>query len=100
MAFHAENNWFRSAEKLISTDFCAADASEGDAPLGTPGGGVRISVGPVADAPGGAAVGPVAGVAGDVAATGTAWGIIRKPESMSISSSPTIVLKRRRASGT
>src|SRR5437016_1592625 len=32
MAFHAENNWFRSAEKLISTDFWAANASEGDAP--------------------------------------------------------------------
>ena len=33
MAFHAENNWFRSAEKLISTDFWLADGSEGDAPL-------------------------------------------------------------------
>ena len=47
MAFHAENNWFRSAEKLISTDFWVADGSEDDAPLGTSAGGVRIKLGSI-----------------------------------------------------
>ena len=32
MAFHAENNWFRSAEKLISTDFWATPPERALAP--------------------------------------------------------------------
>ena len=99
MAFHAENNWFRSAEKLISTEFWAADASEGDAPLDTSAGGVRINVGSVPDAPD-SLVGTAPAVAGGCAGEGTACGIMRKPESVSISSSLTTALKRTRAKGT
>ncbi len=41
MAFHAENNWFRSAEKLIWRDFCGGFPA---AAPGTPlGGTVRAS---------------------------------------------------------
>ena len=98
MAFHAENNWFRSAEKLISTDLCAPDTSEGDAPPNVPGAGVETGVESVSDAPV-SLVGPTPAVAGDGAETGKVWGIIRKPESMSISSSPTTVLKWTRARG-
>src|SRR5271154_2105625 len=70
MAFHAENNWFRSAENLISTDFWPANASDGDAPLDTSAGGVRINVGSVPDAPG-SPVGTAPAVAGGCAGEGT-----------------------------
>ena len=61
IAFHAENNSFRSAEKSISTNFSTGAPPEGDAP-GTP-------LGRVDSSPGLPAVAPVGSVPAGVGVT-------------------------------
>ena len=68
--------------------------------LGGSGGGVGVGVDAPPGSPAVAPVGPVPTVVGGGAVTGRACGIIRKPDSKSISSSVTAVLKRTRATGT
>src|SRR5262249_18742977 len=98
MAFQAVNRPFRSVVKLISTVLSVASFAAGPVPPGTvpP---IAVVVPPVVPTPaapdspppGTTTAGPVP-TAG--AASGIACGSIRKPDSRSISSSATVVLKR------
>ena len=81
-AFHAVNNWFLSAVNVNSTRFCL-DVSGSSCGVGPDGDGP--GTGPPADG-----VGPDGAVSGlEGAAWGTPGGMIRKPESRSISSAAT-----------